>query len=519
MRKLKIGIIDLLHNGVSKTLWARVMRANMSSIMPTAIACWCEEQGHEVKLIAYTGLEDIEKELPRDVDMVFISSFTQAAQMAYAISNRLRKHNVVTALGGPHARCYPQDARKYFDYVFGFTNKEVLKQALDECAQHRPYGRHLRAALQPTQLPGVRERWKFIEPTLKKAPFLKIVPMIGSMGCPYSCSFCIDSEIPYQTMDFEVIKDDLRFLLTKFKHPTVAWHDPNFGVRFDEMMSVIEDAIPPNSIDFIAECSMSFLSVPHLQRLKANGFQALLPGIESWYELGHKTKAGKYKGEERMLSVSAHVNQVMEYIPYFQANFIFGLDSDEGAEPFELIKRFIDHSPAAFPAYSLLTSFGQAAPLNLQYQREGRLLPFPFHTLNNHLAMNVKPKNYTWIQFYDHLIDVAEHSFSWKAIRRRMSHSSTFTSQWMNFIRAVSNEGWGRIRIFKQVRQLLETDREFRDFFEGESNKLPAFYHNIIKKDLGPMWEWLPEGALVHDELAYMKEVEQEAKSRPAVGS
>jgi hypothetical protein len=33
------------------------------------------------------------------------------------------------------------------------------------------------------------------------------------------------------------------------------------------------------------------------------------------------------------------------------------------------------------------------------------------------------------------------------------------------------------------------------------------------------MWEWLPEGALVHDELAYMKEVEQEAKSRPAVGS
>lgn len=499
MRKLKIGIIDLIHKGVSKTLWARIMHANLASIMPTVIAYWCEQEGHEVKLVTFTGLEDISRELPQDVDLVFICSFTQAAQLAYAISNQMRQRNVITALGGPHARCYPEDARKYFDYVFGFTNKELLHEVLEECKQHCPFGRHMHAEGQPDELPGVRERWKFIEPNLRKAPFIKIVGMLGSMGCPYNCSFCIDSEVPYQTMDLEVIKNDLKFLRTKFKRPKVAWHDPNFGVRFNESLQVIEEAAPANSIDFIAESSMAFLSEPHLKRLKTNGFKALLPGIESWYDLGNKSKTGQNKGEQKMQRISEHVNLIMDYIPYLQANFVFGLDCDEGPEPFELTKRFIDGSPAAFPGFSLLTSFGQAAPVNWQYYQEGRLLPFPFHTLNNHMAMNVRPKNYSWPQFYDYLIDVTEHAFSRRAMRRRFSHSTIYTTRWMNVIRAVSNEGWGRIRLFKQIRKLLDGHRGFRDYFEGETTTLPEFYRNLIKKDLGPLWRWLPEGGLEHD--------------------
>ena len=64
---------------------------------------------------------------------------------------------------------------------------------------------------QPTTLPSVQERWNFIELTHRKAPWFKLVPMLGSMGCPYSCSFCIDSVIPYQPLDFDIMKSDLRF--------------------------------------------------------------------------------------------------------------------------------------------------------------------------------------------------------------------------------------------------------------------------------------------------------------------
>ena len=50
MRKLRIGIIDLVSKGPTRALFARVMNANLASIMPQVIAVWCEQEGHDVTL-------------------------------------------------------------------------------------------------------------------------------------------------------------------------------------------------------------------------------------------------------------------------------------------------------------------------------------------------------------------------------------------------------------------------------------------------------------------------------------
>ncbi|MCK6558225.1 radical SAM protein [candidate division KSB1 bacterium] len=505
MRKLRIGVIDLVTKAPTRALFARVMNANFASIMPQVLSLWCEEEGHEVTLVCYTGFEDLQAELPDQVDLVFIGAFTQAAQLAYALSNRFRQNGAVTVLGGPHARCYPQDAQQYFDYVLGFTDKAVIREVLQDCSQHRPLGIHLQAAQQPTALPGVAERWKFIAPTLQKAPLIKIVPMLGSLGCPYTCSFCIDAAVPYQPLDFNLLKEDLRFLLKTVKRPRVAWHDPNFGVRFSDFMDAIEEAVPPGRIDFIAESSLSLLAEPNLKRLQRNGFKALLPGIESWFELGNKSKTGAAQGMEKVRQVSDHLNLIMRYIPYVQANFVLGLDGDEGPEPFELTKRFVDLSPGVFPGFSLLSAFGQAAQLNLEYQRHNRVIPFPFHFLNNNQAMNVKPKNYSWPEFYDRVADLTRYTFSWRAIGRRWQAIEAAIPRWMNVVRAVSTEGFGRIKHYTELRQRLESDRPLRQFFEQETLEVPAFYQQRVRQDLGPLWEWLPPGALQHDPNAYLK--------------
>ncbi len=505
MRKLRIGIVDLVARGPSRALYARLMNPNLAGIMPQVVAVWCEQEGHDVRLICYTGFEDLVAQLPEDVDLLFLGAFSQSAQLAYAISNLFRRRGVVTVLGGPHARCYPQDAQRYFDYVLGFTDRETLKIVLDEHAPHRPLGRVLSAESQPKSLPGVRERWKFIVPIIARAPFIKFVPMVASLGCPYSCPFCIDSTVSYQPLDFGQIRDDLRFLLTKFERPRVGWHDPNFGVRFDDCMNAIEEAVPPGRVDFVAESTLSLLSEQRLARLKKNGFIVMMPGIESWFDLGTKSRTGKMTGAEKVERVARHVNLVLDYIPSVQTNFVLGLDADEGDEPFELTKRFVDLSPAAFPGYSLLSSFGQAAPLNLEYQKPGRVLGFPHHFLNNHHAMNVRPKNYSWPEFYDRVIDVAEYSFSWRAIARRFQATKASIPRWMNLVRAVSSEGSGRIKYYKTVRRLLATDRAFRAYFEGETDVLPRFYVDRVRRELGPLWEHLPEGALYHDPHAYLK--------------
>jgi len=490
------------------------MNANFAAIMPQVIAGWCEEEGHDVSYVCYTGFENLIEELPENVDLVFIGAFSEAAQTAYALSNLFQSRGAVTVIGGPHARCYPQDAQQYFDYVTGFTDKKVIQEILQDCSQHRPQGLNISAKMQPAYLPGVRERWKYVELTLRKAPIIKMVPMIGSLGCPYTCSFCIDSVVPYQQLDLQVMKDDLSFLLTKYKRPLVGWHDPNFGVRFNEFLDAIEEAVPPGSIDFIAESSLSLLSEPHLKRLKRNGFKAILPGIESWYDLGNKSKTGQMRGMNKVKEVSEHVNMIQRYIPYIQTNFVLGLDSDEGPEPFELTKKFVDMSPGAFPGYSLLSAFGQAAPLNLEYQRENRVIPFPHQFLDNNHAMNVKPLNYSWIEFYDHIIDLKKYTYSWNAIFKRLIANKTAIPKWMNVVRAISSEGFGRIRYNIEVRRRLSTDPQFRKYFEQETTELPQFYKDQVKKNLGSLWHWLPEGALYHDPNAYLKSTFNEVEEK-----
>jgi len=134
------------------------------------------------------------------------------------------------------------------------------------------------------------------------------------------------------------------------------------------------------------------------------------------------------------------------------------------------------------------------------------VLPFPFHFLNNNHAMNVKPKNYSWPEFYDHVLDVTAHSFSWPSIVNRLRASTSRIPRWLNFTRAVSSEGFGRLKYYREVRRRLEEDRPFRDYFERKTDVLPEFYLNLIKKDLGIFWKWLPEGAIYHDPYAYLKE-------------
>jgi hypothetical protein len=505
-RTRRIGVLDLVTKAPTRALYSRVMNPSLASIMPQAIAVWCEEAGHDVTFVCYTGFEDLAGELPRTTDLLFIGAFTQAAQLAYAISNLFRQRGVVTALGGPHARCYPEDAQKYFDYVLGFTDRAVIDEVVRECAPHRPLGIRLAAGRQPVGLPGVRERWKFIAPTLAKSPTrLRVIPMIGSLGCPYTCAFCIDSVVDYQPMSTDQIREDLAFIVKTVRRPYVGWHDPNFGVRFDDFLSAIEESVPPGRIAFAAESSLSLLSEPNLKRLRAAGFKAMLPGIESWYAMGNKSRTGSKQGREKVDQVSDHVNMILRYIPYVQTNFVLGLDTDSGAEPFDLTRRFLDRTPGAFPGYSLLSAFGEAAPLNLDLQRAGRVLPFPFHFLNNNHAMNVRPLNYGWTEFYDRLIALTEYSFSWRAMRRRARATEPGFARWVNLMRGVSSEGFGRIRYHRRIRRLLDRDRSVRSFFEGDTRVIPRFYVDRVRRDLGPLWDVLPAGALEHDAEAYMR--------------
>jgi hypothetical protein len=270
--------------------------------------------------------------------------------------------------------------------------------------------------------------------------------------------------------------------------------------------------VPPGRIRHGAESSLSLLTEAHLVRLRRNGFQALLPGVESWYELGDKSRT-RLTGLEKVRHVAEQVNLILRYVPYVRTGFVLGLDSDHGAEPFELTKRFEELAPGVFPGFALLTAFGRAAPLNLEYQRAGRVLPFPFHFLDNHSAMNVRPKHYAWPAFYDRVLDLLRFSHRGPQLARRFA-ATRGIPRWVHLVSSLSSEGRGRIRYLTTVRRLLDTDPAMLRFMNAETDVLPEFYRGLMRRELGPMYGLLPEGTHVHDHLAYVKTADSAPAAR-----
>jgi hypothetical protein len=107
------------------------------------------------------------------------------------------------------------------------------------------------------------------------------------------------------------------------------------------------------------------------------------------------------------------------------------------------------------------------------------------------------------------MIDLTAYTFSARAIINRYRAIKPTLWRWMNVLRGVSNQGIGRIKYYTEVLNLLQTDRKFRAFYEQETTEVPQFFLERLQRDLGPLWEWLPKGAVYHDAYAYLKVAQQ----------
>jgi hypothetical protein len=246
---------------------------------------------------------------------------------------------------------------------------------------------------------------------------------------------------------------------------------------------------------------LSLLTDENLVRLERNGFVGMLPGIESWYDYGNKSKATTVSGEAKVEQVADHVNRILARIPFVQTNFILGLDCDEGDEPFALTQRFIDLTPGAYPAFSLFTAYGRASPINLELQRAGRVNAMAFHFLDSNHGMNIRPLNYTWPEFYDRVAAVTRHALGARGTWQRFVANRPGVAGLFNLFRGATT---GRPKYQAGMARMMREDRDVRAYVEGDTDVLPSFFEARIRSDLGSLWNALPAGALKHDPYAYL---------------
>jgi radical SAM superfamily enzyme YgiQ (UPF0313 family) len=488
----KIGVLELstgLATHPREYITGYLYKKQFISVTPQAISVWCRQMGHQTYYATFYGIGDPHAKLPSDLNIVFICAPTFLATLAYALAKVYRRQGVRTVIGGPHAKSFPQDCQRYFDLVVLECDRVLIGDIVND--EFAP-GSILSSPRAYDEPPTIEERMPEIKASSfsnGRPHFGSAIPMLASVGCPYACNFCTDWNNSYRALSAERLAADLRFASRHLPNVKLYFHDPNFGVRFDETLSVFE-AIPPGRRNpYLIESSLKLINSERLVRLRETNCIALAPGIESWEGYSNKAGVGKATGEEKLAQVIEKLTVWHEYIPYLQANFILGLDVDYGDAPFELTKEFLHRAPFVWPHINIPMAFG-GTPLFDTLLREERILqtlPFNFY---RQPYLTIRLKHYDPLDYFKRLIDLQAFTVSGKMLRRRLRNSASVAIAGSHVMRVINGKN-DLAGLHKTVRS-LQNDPQMRTYHAGITETLPAFYAYLYQKSLGKYAELMP---------------------------
>lgn len=488
----RVTILDLLSDKAAprgaEALFLKHIGRQYYSIMPQVAAAWCRRRGHGVTYATYFGQCAPERLLDPDSDIVFIAAYTRASALAYALAKLVRRSGARSVLAGPHAAAFPEDAARFFDHVVVSCDErqvaDLVEGRLDDC-------RILRTAEPRPDLPNLEERLPDIRTAAcvgGKPTRLTTISLLTSTGCPYTCSFCSDWNSVYAARGTEEVAADLTTAARAFPGNLLAFHDPNFGVRFDQTLAAFERLPPQDRSPYIVESSLSLLRSDRIDRLRETNCSYLAPGVESWYLYGEKAKTSGSVGASKFERVCDKFEELSRKIPALQANFLVCDEGDRGQEPFELTKEFIRPFPGVFPVLNYPMAFGET-PLRQELAQQGRLLPLPpIHYASPVMTHHLK--NYSFGQALEHKIDVLDLILSPRLFAQRMRRRCPIAAKifWALFLFRLA-------RYRAELRHLLRLWNErgdFRAFHEGRSPRIPGYYEARMDRHLGRFAELLP---------------------------
>ena len=316
-----------------------------------------------------------------------------------------------------------------------------------------------------------------------------VVPLLASVGCPYACNFCIDWNKRYRALSGDRLEADMRFMSENLPGTLITFHDPNFGVRFDEQMSIIERVARGKRNAYFIESSLKLLNPERLKRLQDTNCWAVAPGIESWTAYSNKSGVGKAVNEDKLEMVVEQMQMLHEYIPYIQANFVLGLDSDVGERPFELTAEFVRRTPYVWPYINIPMAFG-GTPLYDSYLKEGRILttmPFSFYIMP---YLTLILRNYDPITYFEKMIGLHEVLTSRELFRKRMKANPNLSIKTVHVFRTYNARR--RLNAFRGTLRQLQSDAHLLAFHRGETGVLPGVYADIYRRQLGKYAELVP---------------------------
>jgi radical SAM superfamily enzyme YgiQ (UPF0313 family) len=168
-------------------------------------------------------------------------------------------------------------------------------------------------------------------PLAKRKPFSLV---ITSLGCPYTCSFCVAGSIPYRYRNIDNVIEELKYLKS-LGIREIMFNDPTFTVSKKRVFELCQK-MKENGLDFTWVCNAHAATVSEdlVKTMKMAGCHTMMIGVESSQEEILK----KYSKGATKDQIKRAFQICQKYKIRTLAYFIIGLPGETKQSVLETIK-------------------------------------------------------------------------------------------------------------------------------------------------------------------------------------
>jgi anaerobic magnesium-protoporphyrin IX monomethyl ester cyclase len=184
-------------------------------------------------------------------------------------------------------------------------------------------------------------------PLAKRTPFALVVT---SIGCPFTCQFCVAGSIPYQYRNVDNVIEELRFLKS-LGIKEIMFNDPTFTVSEKRVLELCRK-MKADGLDFSWVCNghAATVSDEMTEAMKDAGCHTLMIGVES----GQNETLQKYSKNTTPEKIKESFRICKKHRIKTLAYFIIGLPGETRKSVLETI-RFARELDCDFASFTVLT--------------------------------------------------------------------------------------------------------------------------------------------------------------------
>ncbi len=363
---------------------------------------------HDLEYIEVPDLNQLDA-LPRQFDLVAISSYSAQIDEAYELAHRFRLAGVPTVIGGPHVTALPEEASRHCDAVVVGEGEPCWLDLLSDAERgslRQFYGR-------------AGGDYDLAESPMPAFHLLDIsrynrLTVQTSRGCPHHCEFCASSVMlteKYKQKPVSKVVQEIDRIRSIWSHPFIEFADDNSLVNRSYWRELLGN-MRGKGLRWFAETDLSIAEdEPLLDLMRETGCAQVLIGLESPVETGLNgielrnnwkyRKFSRYK--EAIRTIQSHGITV-------NGCFVIGLDGHL-PDIFRQIPEFVKETGLYEVQVTILTPF-PGTPLYTRFEKEDRLIEPRNWKKCTLFDLNFKPANMSADELQDRFKDLVVELYS-----------------------------------------------------------------------------------------------------------